>query len=97
MKRNNLQDRIYAVVKNIPRGKVMTYGQIAKKLGLNTPRIVGFYVHKNIDPAHIPCHRVVFHDGSLSKNYAFGGPKEQKRKLIAEGNIFQGEKVQMKA
>lgn len=76
-------ERIYQEVKKIPKGKTATYGEIAKKAGM-TPRVVGFALHKNPDPKNIPCHRVVFKDGSLSKGYAFGGIKEQKRKLLAE-------------
>lgn len=44
----------------------------------------------------IPCHGVVFADGSLSKNYAFGGLKKQKEKLEKEGVIFKGNKVNLK-
>lgn len=77
-------EKIYQKVKEIPKGKTMTYGQVAKKVG-TTPRIVGFALHKNPDPKNIPCHRVVFKDGSLAKNFAFGGKKEQRRRLRKEG------------
>jgi len=77
--------QIYQEVKKIPRGQTRTYGEIAKKVG-TTPRVVGFALHRNPDPKNIPCHRVVFKEGSLSKNYAFGGIKEQKRRLKREKN-----------
>jgi len=77
-------ERIYQEVKKIPKGKVATYGEIAKKAG-TTPRVVGFALHRNIDPKNIPCHRVVFKDGSLSNGYAFGGINVQKKKLLSEG------------
>jgi alkylated DNA nucleotide flippase Atl1 len=51
--------------------------------------------HKNSDPAQVPCHRVVFADGSLSKNYAFGGEKAQRAKLKSEGVKLIGEKVDL--
>lgn len=71
----------------------MTYGQVAKLAGLKSARTVGQALHKNIDPEKIPCHRVVFKNGSLSKNYAFGGPKKQQEKLESEGIKFLGGKV----
>lgn len=43
----------------------------------------------------VPCHRVVHSDGSLGRNYAFGGPKVQKENLIAEGVRFIGDRVDM--
>jgi len=78
-------DRIYQEVKKIPKGKTATYGEIAQKAG-TTPRVVGFALHKNPNPKKIPCHRVVFKNGSLSKSYAFGGAKRQKELLLKEGN-----------
>ncbi|KPK33003.1 MAG: hypothetical protein AMS24_02595 [Chlamydiae bacterium SM23_39] len=79
--------KIYEEVKKIPKGKTKTYGEIAKKIK-TSPKIVGFALHKNPDPKNIPCHRVVFKDGSLSDNYAFGGKKAQKKKLLKE-KIFE--------
>lgn len=80
------------IVSKIPKGKVMTYGQIAKKLKIS-PRLVGRVLHENKDPENIPCYRVIFSDGSLSKNYAFGGMKKQKKKLIKEGVKFLNNKA----
>ena len=77
-------ERIYEEVKKIPRGQMATYGEIARKVG-TTARVVGFALHKNPDPKNIPCHRVVFKDGSLSSGYAFGGKEKQKEKLESEG------------
>jgi len=91
----NIKNKIYQIVSRIPKEKVMTYGQIAKKLKIS-PRLVGRAMHENKDPENIPCHRVVSSDGSLSKNYAFGGEKEQKRNLISEGIKFRNNKVDFK-
>lgn len=77
-------ERIYEEVKKIPKGNVGTYGEIARKVG-TTPRVVGFALHQNPDPKNIPCHRVVFKDGSLSKGFAFGGELAQRDKLRKEG------------
>lgn len=76
-------ERIYDEVKKIPRGKTKSYGEIAKIVG-TSPRVVGFALHRNPDHENIPCHRVIFKDGSLSKSYAFGGIKAQRAKLLAE-------------
>jgi len=79
--------RIYEEVKKIPKGQVVSYGEIARKAG-TTPRVVGFALHQNPDPENIPCHRVVFKNGSLSPGYLFGGIGKQKEKLISEGITF---------
>lgn len=84
----NSFDRIYQIVTTIPQGKVMTYGQVAKLANVATPRVVGFALHVNKDPKNIPCHRVVFTDGSLTKGYLFGGEGEQRKKLLEEGIVF---------
>lgn len=76
-------EKIYEEVRKIPFGQTKSYGEIAKIVG-TSPRVIGFALHKNPDPKNIPCHRVVFKDGSLSKSYAFGGIKSQKAKLMAE-------------
>ena len=81
--------RIYEVVRDIPRGKVMSYGQVARLAGNpRGARGVGFALHRNPSPGVIPCHRVVFRDGSLTDGFAFGGPDVQRRLLEAEGVGF---------
>lgn len=89
-------EKIYKVVSKIPKGKVSTYKQIAKLCGIKNPKLVGFYLHKNIDPKTIPCHRAIKSDGSLAKGYAFGGMKKQKEILKKEGISFDKEKVNLK-
>ncbi len=82
-------ERIYEVVKLIPCGRVMSYGQVARLAGNpRGARAVGFALHRNPQPGVIPCHRVVFRDGSLAPGFAFGGPDEQRRLLEAEGVGF---------
>lgn len=78
--------RIYEAVKKIPRGCVATYGQIAEMAGdRRMARAVGNALHKNPDPEHIPCFRVVNSKGELSGAFAFGGANEQARRLEADG------------
>lgn len=84
-------DTIFNIVIHIPKGKVTTYGAIAKKVGVS-PRVVGWALHRNPDPANIPCHRVVDRNGRVAESYAFGGAEEQKRKLLVEGVEFRDEK-----
>lgn len=67
----NSYERIYAVVRQIPYGRVATYGQIAALAGNpRWSRVVGYALHVNPDPAHIPCFRVVNRFGEVSS--AFG-------------------------
>ena len=80
-------ERIYQAVKKIKKGETKTYGEISI-LAKTSPRVVGFALHKNPDPKNIPCHRVVFKDGSLSSSYAFGGLKAQEKKLKEEKTLI---------
>lgn len=80
-------ERVYTTVRTIPKGKVSTYGQIARTIGARDARRVGHALHANRDP-NTPCHRVVFADGSLAPGYAFGGPDEQRKRLGSEGVKF---------
>lgn len=83
------------MVAQIPKGKVLTYGRIAKIIGYGGPRWIGKVLHENSDGENIPCHRVVCANGELALTYAFGGIEAQREKLIAEGVYFKGEKVDM--
>jgi methylated-DNA-protein-cysteine methyltransferase-like protein len=79
-------ERVYGVVKLIPKGKVATYGQIAVLAGNpRAPRIVGYALHSNPEPGIIPCHRVVNREGRLAPCFAFGGEEVQKAMLENEG------------
>jgi len=85
-------NEVYEIVKNIPRGRVTTYGRIAAKCGSpRASRQVGWALHTNPSPAEIPCHRVVNRNGLLSGAFAFGGKDAQKALLNAEGVIVDSE------
>ena len=91
---SSLNDKVYEFVKDIPRGKVATYGQIALHLGnRNFARAVGNILHNNPDPEHIPCHRVVNAQGRLAQSYAFGGIDAQRCLLESEGVLFKNDQV----
>ena len=85
-----MKERVYSFLKTVPRGKVVTYGQIAEYLGnKGLSRAVGNILHRNPDPEHIPCHRVVNAVGTVSEAYAFGGAENQRRRLEEEGIVFE--------
>jgi len=87
---------IYDVVKQIPRGKVATYGQVAALAGNKRwSRVVGYALHVNPDPGNIPCHRVVNRDGEVSKAFAFGGENRQIALLEEEGVRMEGNRVDL--
>ena len=78
--------RIYEAVKRIPKGCVATYGQVAAMAGdRKMARAVGNALHKNPDPEHIPCYRVVNSKGELAGAFAFGGETVQADRLMADG------------
>ena len=88
--------RIYEAVKKIPKGCVATYGQVAAMAGEpKMARAVGNALHKNPDPDHIPCYRVVNSKGELSGAFAFGGSDEQANRLRADGIEVIGNKVDL--
>lgn len=78
---------VWEVAKLIPKGKVATYGQIARKLKIDA-RMVGWALHANRS-SEVPCHRVVDRNGRLAPNFAFDGPEEQRRRLQVEGVKFR--------
>ncbi len=80
---------VFGLMRKIPPGKVVSYGQIAKALKLKSPRLVGRILHGNPDPKTIPCHRAVFADGRVSSRFAFGGAAGQIEKLRLEAISFE--------
>ena len=85
-----IYEKIYEVVKSIPKGKVATYGQVATLVGnANLARTVGNALHANPDNSIIPCHRVVNRKGKVAEFYAFGGGDSQRKRLESEGIVFE--------
>lgn len=85
MKTPTFAEKVYAVVKQIPRGSVLTYKQVAYKAGSpGAFRAVGNILNKNHDP-EIPCHRVIRSDGKTG-GYN-GGEKRKQERLREEGAI----------
>lgn len=84
-KEKSFKDRVFEIVRKIPKGKTMTYKEVAKRAGSpNASRAVGSILKENFDPK-IPCHRVIRSDG-LAGEYNRG--RENKIKLLKkEGAI----------
>lgn len=80
---------IYAVVAQIPIGKVATYGQIALLTGHpRAARQVGYAMHTAPRERNLPCHRVVNRLGELAPEHAFGSQEFQRMLLESEGVTF---------
>lgn len=87
-----MSEALYRLVRQIPRGKVTSYGELGRILSIS-PRLVGRHLHNNPDDSLTPCHRVVKSDGSLATGYAFGGLTVQRQLLEQEGVIFTKNRV----
>ncbi len=79
------QRRVWEALKRIPKGRVTTYGEIARYLGTKAVRAVGTAVGKNPYAPQVPCHRVVPADGRLGRYSGDGGIKTKRRLLESEG------------
>ena len=93
----NTYEKIYSVVRQIPYGKVASYGQVATLAGNKRwSRVVGYALHVNPDEKGIPCYRVVTKDAYPSKAFAFGGENKQIELLMSEGIEFVDGHVDMR-
>lgn len=84
----SFNDKVYEIVASIPKGFVMSYGQVARLAGnARASRAVG-YAMLRCTRKSIPCHRVVYRDGALAYGTAFGGEGRQRAMLEGEGVTF---------
>ncbi|MCC6198992.1 MGMT family protein [Candidatus Nomurabacteria bacterium] len=82
--KQSFTDKVLAVVRKIPKGKVLTYGQVAAKAGSpRAARAVGSIMRANFRP-DVPCHRVIRSDGTLG-DYNRGGTAAKRALLKKEG------------
>ncbi len=96
--KKNVFERIYEIVRQIPYGRVATYGQIAAMAGNpRWARVVGYALHVNPDPFSIPCFRVVNREGRVSPAFVFGGENRQIALLEAEGILVEDGRVDLSA
>ena len=85
------------VVKQIPYGKVSTYGCIAEYLGLkSSARMVGWALNSFANDSSVPCHRVVNRLGELTGSRHFATPEMMKELLESEGIKFNNDAVDLK-
>ena len=97
MKQKDIAKKIYEYLTKIPKGKVVTYGQIAEYLGnKGLSRIVGTALHQNPDGTKYPCYKVLNGKGELAESYVFGGAGVQKSLLENDGIEVIGNKVDLK-
>ncbi|MES2088112.1 MAG: MGMT family protein [Patescibacteria group bacterium] len=87
MKNISFKEKVFLIVRKIPKGKVLTYKEVARRAGnTNASRAVGAVLRTNLDLA-IPCHRVIRSDGSFA-GYNRGGTKRKIEILRKEGYTF---------
>lgn len=102
-KGKNLSEKVYEYLLMIPKGKVVTYKQVAEHIGnKGLARVVGNILHKNPDGDKYPCYKVLNSKGELAEAFVFGGKNAQKNRLENDGitvidgkvdlNIFQWKK-----
>jgi len=93
-KNNCLSNRVYSIVKKIPKGKVSSYGKIAKKVRTSA-RAVGQILKRNPYSPRVPCHRVVCFDGKIGgfNGSSYKNIKKKINMLRKEGVEFEKGKV----
>lgn len=91
----SFRQKVYMFASRIPKGKVVTYGQLAAMAGSpGAARAVGLFMKENPDLKTVPCHRVVAADGKLT-GYSNGGISVKKQMLINEGVDFKNDSVDL--
>ena len=92
----HFKEKVYKICRSIPKGKVATYGQLAKLAGKpKSARAVGTFMKNNPDVPIVPCHRVVAHDGKLTGYSGIGGIAQKKKMLIDEGVCLINDRVDL--
>ena len=89
----SFNQKVWALTARVPKGRVTTYGELARALGTKAYRAVGNAMNKNPYAPGVPCHRVVGSDGSLT-GFAAGLTKKRKM-LIQEGVEVSGAKAKV--
>ena len=86
---SSFYNKIHKLAAKVPHGKIATYGQLALMAGSpRASRIAGAAMCKVPDNMKIPCHRIIYGDGSLCKGDSFGGYAIQRQLLESEGIVF---------
>lgn len=95
MKSDNFFERVYGIVRQIPEGRVTSYGAVARALGAGgSSRMVG-YAMRAAGGAHppVPAHRVVNRVGLLTGKRAFGSPTMMEQMLENEGIVIVDDRI----
>lgn len=93
---DSLSQRVYEYLTTIPKGKVVTYKQVAESLGnKGLARAVGNILHKNPDEHKYACYKVLNSKGELAEAFVFGGKEIQKQKLEKDGIKVVNNKVDL--
>ena len=80
-----LEEKVYKKLLEVPKGKITTYGELSKAIGLkNGQRVIGKIMNKNPHPVIVPCHRVIKSDGKIG-GYAWG--EKVKAKMLSNEGI----------
>ncbi len=87
--------QVHEVAKQIPPGRVTSYGAIARYLGTTgSARMVGWAMNvSHAQPDYVPAHRVVNRNGLLTGKHHFGAPNAMKELLENEGIEFEGDQI----
>jgi methylated-DNA-protein-cysteine methyltransferase related protein len=93
MKKPTYFDLVYAVVRQVPRGRITTYGAIADFLALGASRMVGWALNVCFHEGNVPAHRVVNRKGALSGRHHFATPTLMQELLEAEGVRVENDQV----
>ena len=93
-KRQNFFNDVYEVVRQIPVGRVTSYGAIASFLGTKgSARMVGYAMNASHDAGNVPAHRVVNRNGMLTGKNHFGDPAQMQRLLEEEGVRVKDDRI----
>lgn len=93
---NSFKTAVYRLTRTIPKGKVATYGQIARLSGHpKAARAVGLLMKTNPHAPQTPCHRVVASNGELTGYSGAGGIAQKKKMLLKEGVRFKNNRVDL--
>lgn len=88
-------DQVYAIVREIPEGRVTSYGAIAKAIGMpKSSRMVGYAMNASHNLSDVPAHRVVNRNGILTGRMHFETPETMQKALESEGVLVKDHEVQ---
>ena len=95
LKEENFFERVYEVVRQIPFGKVTSYGAIAKAIGSpQSSRMVGYAMNASHELDDVPAHRVVNRNGILTGKHHFDGTNLMQQLLESEGIVIKENQIQ---